>query len=307
MNLSVLNSLSYTVGWFWSVFLGVNGHFILATTGAIFLILFQLYYTKIQDIFLYIQDALLVIFSIPLGIFLEMFFIQTNIIHYVNNAKIFPPLFVVCLYPLFSLLLNHSLKIIKKNYLLSFALGFFGAPLSYIAGASLGGLIFPQQLLKTWIFLGVGFGLFICLLSKIAHIIEKATKETLQDLDEENTLKLLYDRQCPICEKEICILRKKDKEAKINFVDISSKEFSPSDHNNIDYDKAMSQIHAIDHQGNILIGVPAFAALYARCNLLITSTLLRISFVKFALTPLYTLFAKNRLWITGRADTKSKK
>lgn len=175
MNISVLNSLSYTVGWFWSVLLGVNSHFILASTGAIFL------------------------------------------------------------------------------------------------------------------------------------IIEKATKETLQDLDKENTLKLLYDRQCPICAKEICILRKKDKEAKINFVDISSKAFSPSDHNNIDYNKAMSQIHAIDHQGNILIGVPAFAALYARCNLLITSTLLRISFVKFALTPLYTLFAKNRLWITGRADTKSKK
>lgn len=307
MNLSLLNSLCYTVGWFWCVLFGIHGQPIVAMIGAIFLILFQLYCTKIKDIALYIQDLLLVVFSVPLGTLLEIFFIQTNLIHYVSAAKIFPPIWIVCLYPLFSLLLNHSLKIIKKNYVSSFLFGFLGAPLSYIAGVSLGGLTFPYPLLQTWIMIGICWGLFLCLLAKIANSVEKATLETLKDRDSKNNLRLLYDGECPICKREICILQKKDSQTKINFIDISSKEFSPTENNNIDYNTAMSQIHAIDDKGNLLVGIPAFAAVYASCQLLITSTLLRIPFMKRILKPLYTLFAKKRLWLTGRMNTNIKK
>lgn len=307
MNLSLLNSVCYTVGWFWCVLFGIHNQWILATIGAVFLILFQLYCTKIKDIGLYIQDLLLVVFSIPLGALLELFFIQTSLIHYVNTTEMLPPIWIVLLYPLFSLLFNHSLKIIKKNYLASFLLGFLGAPLSYIAGISLGGLTFPYPLLQTWIMIGICWGLFLCLLAKIANIIEKAAEETLEDQNSKNDLKLLYDGECPICKREVCILKKKDSLTKIKFIDISSKEFSPLENNNIDYNTAMSQIHAIDGKGNLLVGIPAFAAVYARCQLLVTSTLLRISFIKSVLKPLYTLFAKKRLWITGRMNNNIKK
>lgn len=307
MNLSLLNSLCYTAGWFWCVLFGIHGHPILGAIGAVFLILFQLYCTKIKDIGLYIQDLLLVIFSVPLGALLEMLFIQTNLIHYANTTKMLPPIWIVFLYPLFSLLLNHSLKIIKKNYLISFLFGFLGAPLSYIAGNSLGGLTFPYPLLQTWIMIGICWGLYLCLLTKIANIVEKATVETLADRDSKTNLKLLYDGECPICKREICILQKKDNQTKIKFIDISSKEFSPFEHNNIDYDTAMSQIHAIDGKGNLLVGIQAFATVYAHCQLLVTSTLLRIPFIKRILEPLYTLFAKKRLWLTGRMNTNIKK
>lgn len=307
MNLSLLNSLCYTAGWFWCVLFGIHAQSILATIGAVLLIIFQLYCTKIKDTALYIQDVLLVIFSVPLGALLEMFFIQTNLIHYANTTKMLPPIWIVLLYPLFSLLLNHSLKIIKKNYLVSFLFGFLGAPLSYIAGISLGGLTFPYPLFQTWIMIGICWGLFLCLLAKIANVVEKATAETLEERDSNNSLKLLYDSECPICKREICILQKKDSQTKINFIDISSKEFSSFEHNNIDYNTAMSQIHAIDSKGNLLVGIPAFAAVYASCQLLVTSTLLRIPFIKSILKPFYTLFAKNRLWITGRMNTTIKK
>jgi predicted DCC family thiol-disulfide oxidoreductase YuxK len=307
MNLSLLNSLCYTAGWFWCVLFGIHGQSFVATIGAVFLILFQLYCTKIKETALYIQDVLLVIFSVPLGALLEIFFIQTNLIHYANTTKMLPPIWIVCLYPLFSLLLNHSLKIVKKNNLASFLFGFLGAPLSYVAGISLGGLTFPYPLLQTWIMIGICWGLFLCLLTKIANVIEKATAETLEDRDSRTNFKLLYDGECPICKREICILQKKDSETKIKFIDISSKEFSPFEHNNIDYNSAMSEIHAIDGKGNLLVGIPAFAAVYARCQLLVTSTLLRIPFIKIVLDPLYGLFAKKRLWITGRKDTYSKK
>lgn len=307
MNLSLLNSLCYTIGWFWCVLFGTHDQSFLAAIGAVFLILFQLYCTKIKDIALYVQDVLLVFFSIPLGALLETFFIQTNFIHYANTTKMLPPVWIVFLYPLFSLLLNHSLKIIKKNDLASFLFGFLGAPLSYIAGISLGGLTFPYPLLTTWMMIGICWGLFLCLLTKIANVVEKATAETLEDRDSKTNLKLLYDGECPICKREICILQKKESQTKIKFIDISSKEYSPFENNNIDYNTAMSQIHAIDGQGNLLVGIPAFASVYARSQLLITSTLMRIPFIKRLLNPLYTLFAKKRLWITGRMNTNIKK
>ena len=300
MNLSMLHSLCYTAGWLWCVLFGIHGHYIAATIGAFSLILFQLYCTKIKDIGVYIQDVLLVVFSVPLGTFLEIFFIQTNLVHYANTAKRLPPIWIVLLYPLFSLLLNHSLKIIKKNYLASFLLGFLGAPLSYIAGASLGGLTFPYPLSQTLITIATCWGLFLCLLAKVANIVENATTETLEDRDSKNDLKLLYDGECPICTREICILQKKDRQTKIKFIDISSKEFSPFENNNIDYNTAMSQIHAIDGKGNLLVGIPAFATVYARCQMLVISTFMRIPIIHWILKVFYKIFAKNRLWITGR-------
>ena len=251
MNLSWLNSICYTIGWFFCVIFGVQGHSILATIGAIFLILFQLYSTKINDIALYIQDLILATLSIPLGFFLEIFFIQTNLIYYTDLTENFPPIWIICLYPLFSLLLNHSLKFIKRNYLISFLFGFLGGPLSYIGGQALGAVNFSYPLKVTLLIIGVCFGLFLCLLRKIADIIEKATKETLKDRDSTSHLELLYDGQCPICKQEICMLQKKDDQRKIKFTDISSKEFFPFEETFIDYKTAMSQIHAIEDKKNI--------------------------------------------------------
>jgi predicted DCC family thiol-disulfide oxidoreductase YuxK len=202
MNLSLLNSLCYTVGWFWSVLFGIHGQPILAAIGAVVLILFQLYFTKSKNLNLYIKDLLLVFFSVPLGFVLEMVLIQTNL---------------------------------KR--------------------------------------------------------------------DSKNILELLYDGECPICKREICILQKKESQSRIKFIDISSKQFLPSMHKNIDYNSGMTQIHAIDGKGNLLVGLPTFAAVYARNQLLITSTLLRIPFIRILLTPLYRLFAKKRLWITGRTNS----
>lgn len=307
MGLSLLNSLCYIAGWFWCILFGIHGQPIIAAIGAVFLILFQLYYTKIKNVCLYIQDVLLVVFSFPLGVLWEIFFIQTGLIHYTKTAETLPPFWIVLLYPLLSLLLNHSLKIIKKNYSISFLFGLLVAPLSYMAIAFLGGLTFSYPITQTWIIIGIFWGLLVCLLTKISNVVEKAAAETLEDRDSKIPLDLLYDGECPICKREICILQKKDSQTKIKFVDISSKEFSPSNHQNIDYNTAMSQIHAIDAKGNLLVGIPAFAAVYARCHLPITSTLLRIPFVKIILKPLYTLFAKKRLWITGRMNTKTKK
>lgn len=289
--MNLLNSICYTIGWFWCVILGIHGYPFIAASGAIFLILLQLYYTKTKDTGLYIQDVLLASFSIPLGVLLEMFFIQMNILNY--GTALFPPIWIIALYPLFALVLNHSLQLIKKKAFIGFIVGFLAAPFSYFAGKSLGGLTFGYEPFLTWIFLGVSWGGFLYFLIKIAKSIEKAASDTLQE--SKKALTLLYDGECPLCKREICMLKKRD--TTTDFVDISEKNFHTP---KISYNEAMNEIHAIDDKGNILVGIPAFAAVYARSQLLITSTLFRIPFIKFMITPIYALFAKNRLWLTGR-------
>ncbi len=294
MNSSVLNSICYTIGWFWCVLFGIYKHSWLALMGAVVLIVFQLYYTKKKNLSLYIQDTILVFFSIPLGIFLEILFILTGTIDYPNSIKFFPPIWIVLLYPLFSLVLNHSLQFLKKKYLLTFIFGCLAAPFSYFSGLSLGGLTFSYSPIITAIIIGIFWGVFLSILSKMASLIEKATRDMFAVRDGNHHFKLLYDGQCPICSREVCALRKRNHLNKVHFIDINSQEFALLNHKKIDYKTAMAQIHAIDNQGNILVGLAAFAAVYANCKMPIISTLLHIQFIKFVLTPFYKLFAKSR-------------
>lgn len=51
-------------------------------------------------------------------------------------------------------------------------------------------------------------------------------------------VKMLYDGDCPLCMREVNMLRKRDKDQnKIGFVDISSQEYSPTDNAGITYEQ----------------------------------------------------------------------
>ena len=202
--------------------------------------------------------------------------------------------------------MNHSLKFIKKSYILAFLFG-LAAPLSYFSGLSLGGLTFSYSPIQTAIIIGIFWGLFLAIVSKAANIIEKGTKETLEDRDGNNHFRLLYDGKCPICNREICMLKKNNHQNKIEFIDITSEEFLLLKNENIDYKTAMSQIHLIDGKGKILVALDAFAVVYANCKMPIISTLLRIHFIKMLLNPLYKLFARSRYWLRKKSNLKNQK
>lgn len=51
---------------------------------------------------------------------------------------------------------------------------------------------------------------------------------------------MLYDGDCPLCMREVNMLRNRDKGiGKIDFVDISSPEYSAKDNSNISYEQVM--------------------------------------------------------------------
>lgn len=72
---------------------------------------------------------------------------------------------------------------------------------------------------------------------------------------------VFYDANCSLCSKEINHYRKLDKEIRILWCDIkhSTKQLKE---NNITYDNAMRELHAIDREGHILIGVDAFLLIW---------------------------------------------
>jgi predicted DCC family thiol-disulfide oxidoreductase YuxK len=221
---------------------------------------------------------------------------------YPSASTPLPPIWIISLYPLFSLLINHSLSFLKSSPFIAFIVGFIAAPLSYLAGVKMGGALFPHPLLSTWSVIGVLWGLFLVLLTAIAKSIDKAAEAV-----DEAPLKLLYDGACPLCQREIAFLKKRAVKGRVIFVDISDPNFTSRENQGIDYKTAMTEMHAIDAQGNVLVGVPAFAALYARCRLPVLATLLRIPFIQAMLTPFYKHFAKNRLRITRRCPLPPKK
>jgi hypothetical protein len=170
MYISLLNSTCYTLGWFWCVYCGIYVHPFLAFSGGILLIVLQLFITKLFEPNLYSSDLVLALSATLLGILLEMVFISIGIVHYAGAYSIFPPIWIIPLYPLFALVINHSLKLIKKSYLLAFLLGFAGAPLSYIAGQKLGGLTFGYSDPTIWMMIGICWGVILCLLAKIGRM-----------------------------------------------------------------------------------------------------------------------------------------
>lgn len=110
-------------------------------------------------------------------------------------------------------------------------------------------------------------------------------------------LTLLYDRRCAVCRLEMDELRERDRDAKLNFIDISQDGFDAAPWG-ATIEQLNALIHAVDAQGRTHRGVPALRLAYAAVGLgwLWAPTgwpLLRKLFDAF-----YALFARHRYAIS---------
>ena len=78
------------------------------------------------------------------------------------------------------------------------------------------------------------------------------------------SLNLLYDGKCSVCQWEVDNLTSLDAKGRIAFTDIEAADFDPTDPRNggVGYEAAMSKITAVTQSGEILVGIPVFAACY---------------------------------------------
>lgn len=172
VNISLFNSLLYTIGWFWCVSWGAKNYPLAALLGGTFLIAIQLINIAFASRSALKKDVLLLLPSLALGAFMELFFLQSGTIVYAHSSSALPPLWILILYPLFALVLNHSLNFLQKSYLLSFLFGFAFAPLSYIAGGQMGAATLRYSLLLTWIIIGISWGIFLVVVTWVSKRTE---------------------------------------------------------------------------------------------------------------------------------------
>ena len=112
-------------------------------------------------------------------------------------------------------------------------------------------------------------------------------------------LTFLYDGACPICIRETDFLKKNDSSNLINFVDISNN-YSSKDFKNIKYKDAMSNLHGILNNGEIILGIDVLSYSYELVGLGWIYYPAKLPIISNLLKLAYKYWAKNRLKFTGR-------
>lgn len=112
-------------------------------------------------------------------------------------------------------------------------------------------------------------------------------------------IEVFYDGDCPLCIREINMLRNMDKHHRIKFTDISSPEFNITCVN-LTMQMLMDRIHGRLPDGTLIEGVEVFRQLYSAVGFTWIVKLTRIPGISHFLDWGYRIFAKNRLKWTGR-------
>jgi predicted DCC family thiol-disulfide oxidoreductase YuxK len=120
------------------------------------------------------------------------------------------------------------------------------------------------------------------------------------------SIAMLYDGECPLCMREVDMLRRRDATGKIWFVDVADKGYDSGAGAafGIPYETAMATIHAVQREesgkGRIISGVEVFQRLYEAVGLGFIYGFLNIPALKAATEAVYRVWAQYRLPLTGR-------
>ncbi|MGZ8381163.1 MAG: thiol-disulfide oxidoreductase DCC family protein [Nitrospira sp.] len=115
-------------------------------------------------------------------------------------------------------------------------------------------------------------------------------------------LTVFFDGACPICDREIALMRRLDRRRRLIFCD-----FSRSDYDATSIDISPAELGRIIHarwgEGTIITGVDVFRAMWEAVGLGFLARLTRLSLVEPLVVKAYAWFARNRLRLTGRSHT----
>lgn len=114
-------------------------------------------------------------------------------------------------------------------------------------------------------------------------------------------VEVFFDGGCPLCVREVGLLRRWDRLEKIKFTDIDAADFQPKDVGKT-YDELMDQMHGRLPDGTLIRGVEVFRRLYSAVGLRWLVAVSRWPIISQALDLGYLIFAKNRLRLTGRCS-----
>jgi predicted DCC family thiol-disulfide oxidoreductase YuxK len=112
-------------------------------------------------------------------------------------------------------------------------------------------------------------------------------------------LEVFYDGGCPLCCREINMLRRRDRQRRIRFTDINAEAFSAGSVGRT-HEQLMSAIQARQPDGAWIEGIEVFRRLYAAAGFARLVRFSRWPAVAAVLEYAYRIFARNRLRLTAR-------
>lgn len=118
------------------------------------------------------------------------------------------------------------------------------------------------------------------------------------------SVEVFYDGDCPLCCREIKLLRRLDRGKRIQFTDIATETFDPATHGK-SISELMDEIHGRLPNGQWIIGVEVFRQLYTAVGFSPVVWLTRLPPISQLLDFGYRIFAKHRLRLTGRCTSES--
>ncbi len=115
------------------------------------------------------------------------------------------------------------------------------------------------------------------------------------------TVEVFYDGACPLCMREIRMLMRKDRDAKIEFTDIAAPTFDAAAVGTT-MSELMAKIKGRRPDGSWIEGVEVFRQLYTAIGWGRVVAVTRLPGISQLLALGYRWFAKNRLRLTGRCE-----
>ena len=116
-------------------------------------------------------------------------------------------------------------------------------------------------------------------------------------------LTVFYDGECPICAQEIALLTERDVRGEVLCLAIDDHPQRLAEHG-IERQAALTQLHVLDEQGRLLVGMAACRAMYRVSGWTALAKVLSWPLIRPLTDALYPWFARNRYrfpaWLLGR-------
>lgn len=105
------------------------------------------------------------------GIFVDSILQYTGVFIFTEDRYL--PFWLITLWLCFGTTLCHSLKLLSNSIILQYLVGFFIAPLSYLAGQQLNAVSFGMTFLQTYLLLSIVWGFLMVIFFRFKHLLIK--------------------------------------------------------------------------------------------------------------------------------------
>ena len=108
-------------------------------------------------------------------------------------------------------------------------------------------------------------------------------------MNDYSVFEVFYDGQCPLCKREIDMVRRKDKHNRLRLTDIAASDFQPVAGK--DLAELMKEIHGRKANGDFVTGVDVFREIYSRLGFGWLVSASRVPILQQVLDVGYRVFA----------------